>query len=390
AKGLEDTTFYIFNRLLSLNEVGNNPSRFGIAVSDFHEWNRARFARHPFTLNATSTHDTKRGEDARARIDTLTEMPGEWARHLELWSGQNRKHKTLIEGEEAPSRNREYFLYQTLLGSFPFDEGERGAYVQRVKDYMVKAAREAKVRTFWQDPSRDYEAALLSFVEAVLTPSTGNEFLESFEVFRKKVARFGAFNSLSQALVKITSPGVPDFYQGSELWDFSLVDPDNRRPVDYRKRAAFLREIKEREQADLPALLEELLSKIEDGRVKLFTIYRALMARNENRELFDEGEYLPLGVTGARAENVVAFARRGGPGSPSRWAITIAPRLLTSVVGERELPLGAAWRNTRVELPEGAPKAWSHAFTGQVIDGREEIELSEAFRRFPACLLIGG
>ncbi|HYP29598.1 MAG TPA: malto-oligosyltrehalose synthase [Blastocatellia bacterium] len=387
AKGLEDTALYIFNRLISLNEVGGNPSRFGVGVGGFHEWNRARSGRHPNTLNATATHDTKRGEDTRARINVLSEIPDEWARHLERWSEQNRKHKAMVEGEEAPIRNREYFLYQTLLGSFPFDEGELADYAERVKDYMIKAAREAKVRTFWQDPNLEYESALTSFVGAILSPEPGNEFLESFRKFQRKVAHFGAFNSLSQVVLKITSPGVPDFYQGTELWDFSLVDPDNRRAVDYQKRRALLREIREREQTDLPALLGEMLSKKEDGRVKLFTVYRALKARNESKELFDSGEYIPLSVTGARSGNVVAFARRAA--STARWAVTLAPRLLTSFVSEQGLPLGQAWEDTQVALPEGAPATWRDAFTGEALDGGGGVRLSEAFGRFPVSLLTG-
>lgn len=391
AKGLEDTTFYVFNRLVSLNEVGGNPGHFGVTIEDFHASNRLRALRHPHTMNATATHDTKRGEDVRTRIDVLSELPDEWDEHLRLWQKQNRQFKKMIDGEEAPDKNREYFLYQTLAGAYPFDQEVTGEFVERIKSYMIKAAREAKLHTFWQDPDHEYEQALLDFVEAILKPSPSNNFLSSFAEFHKKIAHFGMLNSLSQLLLKITSPGLPDFYQGTELWDLNLVDPDNRRPVDYDKRENLLREIKERVRTNAVALVEELLRSREDGRVKLFTIYRALDARRRHKELFQSADYIPLAVAGKHARHIVAFARRSG----KQWAITAAPRLLTSVVKSGELPLGkVVWEDTSIEMADmevgdSAPGVWRNVFTDQTIDSAKSISIAEVFRHFPVALLVG-
>jgi (1->4)-alpha-D-glucan 1-alpha-D-glucosylmutase len=386
AKGLEDTTLYLFNRLLSLNEVGGSPDRFAIQVDEFNRFNLLRQNRHPHTLNATSTHDTKRGEDVRARINVLTELPEEWAPHVRQWHEENLPLKKTVAGALAPDRNEEYFLYQTLIGAFPYQAKDHEEFVERVKVYIVKALREAKAHSFWLEPNLEYEAAVTDFVEAILTPSPKNHFLINFIRFEKKTAFYGTFNSLAQTVLKIASPGAPDFYQGSELWDLSLVDPDNRRPVDFRKREEMLREIKNREESGLLPLIEELLSKREDGRIKLFTIYRALNARKERRPLFDEGEYIALRAGGHHADNLVAFARR----RENEWAVAIVPRLITGLVKADSLPLGkAVWGDTVVELPEGAPSAWKHVFTDKVIKGEKALAVADVFRHFPAGLLLG-
>lgn len=386
AKGLEDTTFYVFNRLISLNEVGGDPGHFGISTDEFHSFNKRRLESHPHTLNATATHDTKRGEDSRIRIDLLSEMPGEWEKRLEIWGEQNGAFKKIVGDEEVPGRNREYFLYQTLIGAFAFDEEERGNFIKRIKDYMLKAAREAKFHTFWLDNNAEYEEALVEFTEKILTPSDSNEFLRSFGEFQKKIAHYAAFSSLAQTLLKITGAGLPDFYQGSELWDLNLVDPDNRRPVDYEKRERFLRGLKQREESGLLPLIEELLSDKESGMVKLFTIQRALAARRRHKELFDDGDYIPLKAAGSRAGHVLAFARR----KDKQWVVVIAPRLLISLVGANELPLGKeVWRDTAVELPDDSPRVWRHVFTEELIDARRALAVAEVFRRFPLGLLMG-
>jgi (1->4)-alpha-D-glucan 1-alpha-D-glucosylmutase len=381
AKGLEDTAFYVFNRLVSLNEVGGNPGRFGMSVTDFHEAIARRARAFPHTMNATATHDTKRGEDLRARINVLSEMPDEWRRHVELWHEMNKPLKRTVEGEEVPSRNREYFLYQTLVGAWPFDE--RAGLVERLKQYMLKAAREAKTHTFWLDNNSEYEDALLDFTEKLLT--TSGEFLKSFTAFQKRVAYYGVFNSLAQAVIKLTVPGVPDFYQGTELWDLSLVDPDNRRPVDYELRRQLLGELRESAGSNAAALAGQLLARPADGRVKLFVIYRTLQARREQRELFAQGDYLPLNVTGEHAAHVVAFARRQG----ERFAMTIAPRLLASVVGEDQLPVGDVWRDTTVELPEDAPRTLRNLFTDESLKATKRVAVADALRHFPVALLNG-
>ena len=386
AKGLEDTTFYVFNRLTSLNEVGGDPGHFGLSAEEFHSFNGRRIESYPHTLNATATHDTKRGEDTRVRIDVLSEMPDEWEKQLEIWGEQNGPLKKIVGDEEVPGRNREYFLYQTLTGALTLEEEGRGDFVKRMRDYMIKAAREAKSHTFWLDNNVEYEEALGEFTENILTPSPSNQFLKSFTEFQQKVAHYAVFNSLSQTLLKITGPGLPDFYQGSELWDLNLVDPDNRRQVDYEKRERLLGELKQREESGLLPLIEDLFSDKESGRIKLFTIRKALAARRSHKELFDGGDYISLKAAGERGDHVLAFARR----KDKQWAVVLAPRLLTSLIAADELPLGKeVWRDTVIELPTDSPDQWRHVFTGHLIDGRKSLSIAEVFRHFPLGLLIG-
>ncbi len=387
AKGMEDTTFYVFNRLTSLNEVGGDPGRFGISVDDFHSANEQRAKAHPHTLNSTATHDNKRGEDTRARISVLSEMPGEWQQHLELWHEQNKRLKKIVDDEEVPSRNSEYFLYQTLVGAWPVEERERDDFINRMKDYMIKAAREAKTHTFWLDHNPPYEEALIHFTEKILSPSVSAEFLKSITAFQKKIAHYGLLNGLSQTLLKITSPGVADFYQGAELLDLNLVDPDNRRAIDYEKRERLLMEMKRKEESGLPDLIDELLSTGEADSLKLFTIHRAMAARNAAKELFDEGDYVRLRATGSRSNHIIAYARRTG----EQWALTIAPRFLTSIVSENELPLGQeVWGDTKIEMPADAPRAWRNVFTNEAINWRRSFSVAEALGRFPVALLVTG
>jgi (1->4)-alpha-D-glucan 1-alpha-D-glucosylmutase len=244
AKGLEDTAFYVYNRLVSLNEVGGMPERFGTPIETFHGQNIERMKSWPHALIASSTHDTKRSEDVRARINVLSEIPDEWRRHLALWRRLNRKRRLMVDGQFAPDRNEEYLFYQTLVGAWPVGEMDEAGYAgfrERIRGYMLKAIREAKVNTSWVNPNAIYEDAVMIFVDSVLSDARGNQFPKEFLPFRQKISHFGMFNSLSQTLLKITCPGVPDFYQGTEIWDFSLVDPDNRRPVDYGLRTEMLR-----------------------------------------------------------------------------------------------------------------------------------------------------
>ena len=294
AKGVEDTTLYGYNRLVSLNEVGGRPDHFGCSLEEFHNFNTKKRDLWPDSLNATSTHDTKRGEDVRARINVLSEMPDEWLKKLRTWIKINRGKKKRVQGLAVPDRNDEYFLYQTLIGAFPFSDADYPDFVQRIKAYIVKAVREAKVHTAWLKPDTEYEDAYVSFAERILARSQANAFLKDIIPFCRRVSHYGMLNSLSQTLIKITSPGVPDFYQGTELWDLSLVDPDNRRPVDFEKRRAMLAGIREEEDSNIDRLIRDLLSTREDGKIKLFLIYRALKARRTHREIFQEGAYLPL------------------------------------------------------------------------------------------------
>jgi (1->4)-alpha-D-glucan 1-alpha-D-glucosylmutase len=386
AKGVEDTTLYVYNRLVSLNEVGGRPDHFGCSLEEFHTFNTKKQDRWPDSLNTTSTHDTKRGEDVRARINVLSEMPDEWLRKIRTWIKINRGKKKRVRGSAAPDRNDEYFLYQTLIGAFPFSGAEYPDFIERIKEYMVKAVREAKVHTAWLKPDIEYEDAYVSFAEKILARSGGNAFLKELVPFTRRVAHFGILNSLSQTLIKITSPGVPDFYQGTELWDLSLVDPDNRRPVDFEKRHAMLASIREQEDSDLFRLTQDLLRTREDGKIKLFLIYRALKARRSHREMFREGDYVPLESVGRFRGHVIAFARR----YYRQWAIVIAPRLLSHLVQEGDFPLGRqTWQDTEVTMPDWAPLEWRNVITGEVLSAGSPLPVGDVLQSFPVALLMG-
>ncbi|HEX2867174.1 MAG TPA: malto-oligosyltrehalose synthase [Ignavibacteriales bacterium] len=393
AKGFEDTALYVYNRLISLNEVGGNPGRFGISSGEFHNYCRRRAGFRPYSMNATATHDTKRGEDVRARINVLSEIPDEWEEKINRWTRLNTPQKGTLNSEVIPDKNDEYFLYQTLVGSYPFGQADVPTYIARIKEYIVKAIREAKVHTAWIKPDEEYEQAYSDFVERILTPAEGNHFLIDFLQFEKKVAFYGMFNSLSQTLIKFTSTGVPDTYQGTELWDLSLVDPDNRRPVDFSLRKKMLEEIKNNPEPLNSGYIREILSSMEDGRIKMYLMHQALKARNENRELFLDGEYIPLSSGGRLGENIIAFARK----HKGRWAVTVLPRFLTEVVKEGELPLGDLWGDTMIALPEKV-KSWRNVFTGEVLKNTGKSRRGEEgspamakdiFTHFPAALLAG-
>jgi (1->4)-alpha-D-glucan 1-alpha-D-glucosylmutase len=386
AKGGEDTAYYTYNRLIALNEVGCDPGRFGITPEQFHAFCQRRAARWPHTQNATATHDTKRGEDTRLRIHVISEMPAAWAELVKVWGRINRQHKTSRKGVAMPDVNDEYHLYQVLVGVLPDDPGSWETFVERVQAYTMKAVREAKVHTAWIKPDTEYEQACSRFVSGILDRSSSAEFLESLATFTRTVAHYGRLHSLSQLVVKMTAPGVPDFYQGTELWDLSLVDPDNRRPVDFAARWRMLEGIEGGIASDRPAACEEMLRCVADGRVKMFLTAVGLGVRREVPELFDEGEYVPLPSSGKYARNVVAFARR----HDRRWALVVVPRLLVSVVDPGRLPLGEeVWRGTACSLPNGAPGEWTDAITGvrRTLSGR--IDVGELFDRFPAALLLG-
>jgi (1->4)-alpha-D-glucan 1-alpha-D-glucosylmutase len=386
AKGVEDTTHYVYNRLLSLNEVGGRPDRFGSSLEEFHTFNAKKKELWPDSLNATSTHDTKRGEDVRARINVLSEMPDEWRKKLRTWIKINRGKKKRVQGLAVPDRNDEYFLYQTLIGAFPFSDVDYPDFVQRIKAYVVKAVREAKVHTAWLKPDTEYEDAYVSFAERILTPSKCNAFLKDLIPFCRRVSHYGMLNSLSQTLMKITSPGVPDFYQGTELWDLNLVDPDNRRPVDFGRRRIMLAGIREEEDSSIDRLIRDLLSTREDGKIKLFLIYRALKARNASRDIFRKGDYLPLKAGGKFGHHVIPFARKYG----QQWAMIIAPRFLSRLVEEGGFPLGRqVWVDTEVVVPDGAPAQWRNVITSEVLSAGKALPVGEALLSFPVALLMG-
>jgi (1->4)-alpha-D-glucan 1-alpha-D-glucosylmutase len=392
AKGLEDTALYLYNRLVSLKEVGTDPFRTDppVDIETFHESNKARLKRWPYTLNTTSTHDTKRSEDVRARINVLSEIPTAWDRRLSRWSRWNRPKKPVVNERLVPDPNMEVLIYQTLLGAWPLRPDEEEDFRERLKEYLIKAAREAKVHTSWIRPDADYEQALLAFVDSLLEPSEENPFREDFLRFQRRVAFYGALNALGQVVLKVASPGVPDFYQGTELWDFSLVDPDNRRPVDFAGRAQMLGEIKKRQEESLLGLVRELTESWEDGRIKLFVTYRALRFRQAHRELFLEGDYTPLEATGTRQEHICAFARS----LSGKWTLALVARWLTRLTAPGKLPLGRrVWGDTALLLPKEAPYRWENILTGEVLTASSQgsrgrsLPLHRVFETLPVALL---
>jgi len=387
AKGFEDTALYCYNRLISLNEVGGEPDSGGLSIDEFHRRNLARLERWPYTLNATSTHDNKRSEDVRARINVLSEIPEEWEKHLIQWHQWNQPKKCKVNGMFVPEPNTEILLYQTLLGAWPLFPDELSGFKKRLKAYMVKAVREAKVYTSWLSPNSDYESALIVFLESILESSKQNEFLEDFLQFQKQIAFYGALNSMAQVLLKITLPGVPDFYRGTELWDFSLVDPDNRRPVDFRKRMALLKGLVQQEAKRQQSLVQKILNSWEDGRLKLYTTYKALNIRKSDKELFQSGEYIPLKVEGQKQENVCAFARSKG----ETWVIIAIPRLMTKLVRVGTMPVGReVWGDDLLLLPEEVPERWLNIFTGECLSissAERRLPLSSILSTFPVALL---
>ncbi|HZR21990.1 MAG TPA: malto-oligosyltrehalose synthase [Vicinamibacterales bacterium] len=384
AKGIEDTALYVYNRLLSLNEVGSDPMVFGLEPADVHAWMAERQQRWPAALSATATHDTKRGEDVRARLNVLSEIPGAWKAAVSKWRTVNRRYKTDVDGL-APDPNEEYLIYQTLVGAWPFDEDPH--FLQRILDYIRKALRESKVHTSWVNPDETYEHAVFRFVTAILERRRTNMFLQSFVPFQQRVAELGMYNSLAQLLIKISAPGVPDFYQGTEFWDLNLVDPDNRRPVDYAKRRTVLAALKG--CATPPAeCARDLLEHRRDGRVKMFVAARALEARREFTPLFERGTYVPLPATGSRRECAFAFARV----LDGSAVITVAPRMVATLIPDATTPpIGSVWGDTRIDLSPMAmqsPATWRNAFTGETMDAHGDLDVATLLGRFPVAMLV--
>jgi (1->4)-alpha-D-glucan 1-alpha-D-glucosylmutase len=389
AKAFEDTFLYLYNPLVSLNEVGGEPRPSAAVAGNFSRFIADRRKHWPNSMNATTTHDTKRSEDVRARINVLSEIPGQWKERLELWSKLNVKNKTQVDGQQVPDRNEEIFLYQTLLGIWPTDGHLDAALVQRLQAYAVKAMREAMVHTRWTLPNTAHENALKRFVASLLKSGKGNAFLRDFVPFQQSIAYCGMLNGLTQTLIKIISPGVPDFYQGSELWDLRLVDPDNRQPVDFAKRASMLEML--RQQANRNgSFAAELAQSWQDGRVKLYAIWRALTLRRERPELFSKGDFLELKATGPCAEHILAILRH----HKREWALLVTPRFLaraqeTAANGDAR----TLWKDTRVELPSSAPSSWENIFTGERISSagsqQKSINPGEALLHFPVALLAG-
>ncbi len=349
AKGVEDTVFYDYNRLVSLNEVGGDPGRFGVPVEQFHSFCYETQQTRPRTMLSSSTHDTKRSEEVRVRISLLSEMPETWSKMLSVWSAANERFKTA----DMPDRNTEYFLYQTMIGAWPLS-------LDRLQAYMEKAMRESKQRTNWLAPNESYEAAARQFIEAI---HRDGEFMDSFEAFVKTLVNPGRINSLAQTLLKFTAPGVPDTYQGEEIWDLSLVDPDNRRPVDYGLRRRLLAEMRKLD-------VDQVWQRIDDGLPKLWIIDHALRLRRERERSFGEsGSYTPLQAQGPKARHFVGFRR-------AEDVLVMVPRLVWQLAND--------WSSTTVQIPGGE---WLNILTGEKLAGGQH-ELSRVLRRFPVALIV--
>ena len=381
AKGLEDTSLYVYHPLLSLNEVGGDPNPADAASLEAFYTFLQSGRRGPGSLNASSTHDTKRSEDVRARLNSLSEMPTEWNEHLELWAKQNAQYKENVGGHEVPDRNEEYFLYQTLLGVWPLDEQESASLLKRVQEHILKATREAMVHTRWTRPNQAHENALLKFVERILSPQDNREFLQDFRAFQEKVAYFGMVNGLSQTLLKIASPGVPDFYQGSEFWDLRLVDPDNRGPIDFTKRAAALDSLVNLESAHG---LSNLADSWQDGCIKLYLIWKAISFRRDHADLFREGEFIPLPSSGAHSRNVAAFIRK----KETSFVLAAIPRWLSLIPAKGNG--GFDWADTMLALPANSPAEWNSILTRGKLSskskaGQPRLMAADLFREFPVA-----
>ncbi len=373
AKGLEDTTLYRRVGFVALNDVGVHPTPDPIDVDGFHARNRERARTWPRTMLTTATHDTKRGEDTRARIAVLSELASEWLAAVERWSALNRRHGAVVEDVRAPDVAEEWLLYQTLVGIWPPDGVAGDDLVERVVSYMVKAMREAKRWTDWLEPNESHEAAVERFTRSILGPRTG--FRRELNAFAERIAWHGALNSLAQLVLKLTSPGVPDVYQGTELWDLALVDPDNRRPVDFAARETVLSEI-----ADAP--MDELVSSWCDGRIKLAVLQRLLRLRRERPELFLEGDYVPVAVEGARADRVIAFERRLG----RERALVVVPRRTVGLArGDAHLP---RFGDTGLVLPRGASGRRRDVLTGEDVDLGTSRRVDDLLKMFPVSVLV--
>jgi (1->4)-alpha-D-glucan 1-alpha-D-glucosylmutase len=392
AKGLEDTAFYRYHRLVSLNEVGSDPQGFGTTRAEFHRVNQETARDWPHTMLATGTHDSKRSEDVRARINLLSEIPGEWRTRVRTWKQLNRKFRTTVEDQAAPSANDEYLLYQTLIGAWPLEPfheaGQREAFRKRIDEYMRKALREAKHRTSWINQNAAYESAVSAFIRSILGCEGENNFLKDFVPFQRRLSRMAQWNSLSQTLLKLTCPGLPDIYQGNEMWDFSLVDPDNRRPVDFALRRRSLDAVC-RQAHNLPELVRGLLQSADDGRAKLYLIWKALCQRRRQPYLFSKGEYRPVATSGSHSANLVAFARTYRDHS----AIVVVPRLVAGLLKGRDLvPIGpGVWEDTSLLLSEfHGSRHYKNAFTGESVPLQQPALAGRILEQFPVALLVAG
>jgi (1->4)-alpha-D-glucan 1-alpha-D-glucosylmutase len=389
AKAFEDIFLYVYHPLASLNEVGGDPRPSAAQSADFFKFVQERAKLWPNAMNASTSHDTKRSEDIRARINVLSEIPAEWQAHLSRWSKWNAKHKKLLDGQLVPDRNEEVLLYQTLLGVWLTDDQECDKLMERLQAYAIKATREAMVHTQWTRPNVAHENALKRFITSVVKYGNDSAFVRDLREFQERIAYHGMINGLSQTLLKITCPGIPDFYQGSELWDLRLVDPDNRQPVDFSKRTAMLARIKKEAGQDLSAFAGEVTRNWRDGRVKLYLIWKALTFRREHADFFSRADFIPLACAGDRRDNVAAFARR----YKREWMLAVVPRWLARAASENDLAGSKAfWNDTQFRLPRAAPCCWRNVFTNEDVSTdarRGMLAVGQVLGHFPVALLSG-
>lgn len=384
AKGYEDTSCYIYNPLISLNEVGSSPGYFHNVASleHFHAYNRYKAAMYPYSFNATSTHDTKRSEDVRARINVLSELFQTWDTHVQQWLAWNAKSKSRLNNQLVPDHNDELLIYQTLLGAWPLCANEINDFKLRLKKYLIKAIREAKIHSNWAQPNQDYEKGLQNFCDAILSPTPDNLFLNDFFVLQKSVAFYGMLNSLVQTTLKITCPGVPDFYQGNEVWRFDLVDPDDRRPIDFKKNKELFM-LMQKDEVNINHLMQDW----QNGQIKLYIIYKLLSLRHAYPELFTTKEYIPLHVSGKKSQHVVTFMRTSSHAS----FLVALPRWCSHLTAVDHFPLATCWEETTITLPHPA-KSCESIFTNEVTVINEnsqhyQLPVSQLFKHFP--LFVG-
>lgn len=372
AKGVEDTLMYTYNRFIGHNEVGDSPAAFGFTTEEFHELMLDRQHYWQLSLNGTSTHDTKRGEDVRARLNVLTDMSAEWLKLIKQWQKESAK----LKSNNAPDSNDEYFIYQSILGAHPMPHSKEYDFAQRLQEYLIKALREGKQNSDWASPNEVYEEAVKNFIDKLL--SKKSNFLKSFSSFHQRVSDYGIINSLAQVLLKFTCPGVPDVYQGCELWDLSLVDPDNRRPVDYEARNQYL------EKQNATAVnWQQLWQNRYNGEVKLDLTRQLLAIRSEGAKVFTDGNYLALSTTGKYKDNILAFARQLG----KSWYVTIVPLHLAAIEADGADPCALDWRDTAVVLPNSAPGTWTNVLTGEHGYTSETLSVAKLFCALPVALL---
>lgn len=391
-KGLEDTSFYRYFPLASLNEVGGDLLGFGKSVELFHKKNSEKEKLWPNSLLASSTHDTKRSEDVRARINVLSEIPEEWMEAISQWSYENNPHKIQDGDDLIPSRNDEYLLYQTLIGTwalFPMEPSQHIQYMNRILTYMEKATKEAKIHTSWVNPNETYDNGMKEFIRRILNLNGGEStFLKHLETFVQKIQQTGMLNSLSQLVLKMTSPGIPDIYQGNEIWDFSLVDPDNRREVDFTNRQYLLKNIQETDVSEYPELLLQWLNRPEDGKIKLFLTHKLLEARKKIPKLFTQGTYLPLSLDGKHQNKLITYARI----FEGKKVVIVTSRFFYTLIGDNKLKiLPNTWQDHTLILPNELKEVnFLNHFTGKIISPTlGKLALDELLNPLPFALLEG-